>query len=49
MKNRLIVEALGASFKKLNPFTLWRNPIMFIVEIGSVLDYLFPYQEFLPL
>ena len=24
------------AFKKLNPFTLWRNPVMFIVEIGSV-------------
>lgn len=41
MKNRLIIEALGASFKKLNPFTLWRNPIMFIVEIGSVLTTYF--------
>ena len=37
MKNRLIFEAIGASFKKLNPFTLWRNPIMLIVEIGSTL------------
>src|SRR5258705_12249583 len=24
------------AFRKLNPFTLWRNPVMFIVEIGSV-------------
>lgn len=41
MKNRLILEAIGASFKKLNPFTLWRNPIMFIVEIGSALTTYF--------
>src|SRR5215469_8843751 len=24
------------ALKKLNPYTLWRNPVMFIVEIGSV-------------
>ncbi|MGA8116686.1 MAG: potassium-transporting ATPase subunit KdpB [Actinocatenispora sp.] len=24
------------ALRKLNPFTLWRNPVMFIVEIGSV-------------
>ena len=46
MKNRLIIEALGASFKKLNPFTLWRNPIMFIVEIGSVLTTYFLIRNF---
>ncbi len=46
MKTRLIFEALGASFKKLNPFTLWRNPIMFIVEIGSVLTTYFLIRNF---
>jgi potassium-transporting ATPase ATP-binding subunit len=24
------------AFRKLNPTTLWRNPVMFIVEVGSV-------------
>jgi K+-transporting ATPase ATPase B chain len=24
------------ALRKLNPFTLWRNPVMFIVEVGSV-------------
>src|SRR5262245_64533655 len=24
------------ALRKLNPMTLWRNPVMFIVEIGSV-------------
>src|SRR5215510_1269438 len=24
------------ALRKLNPYTLWRNPVMFIVEIGSV-------------
>jgi potassium-transporting ATPase ATP-binding subunit len=29
--------AIGQSFVKLSPATLWRNPVIFIVEIGSVL------------
>src|SRR5258707_7365901 len=29
-------KATPDAFRKLNPFTLWRNPVMFIVEIGSV-------------
>src|SRR5215471_5511726 len=24
------------ALRKLNPLTLWRNPVMFIVEVGSV-------------
>jgi potassium-transporting ATPase ATP-binding subunit len=33
----LIVPAIGASFRKLNPRTLAKNPVMFVVEIVSVL------------
>jgi K+-transporting ATPase ATPase B chain len=33
----LVKAAIGDSFKKLNPKTLIRNPVMFVVEIGSVL------------
>jgi K+-transporting ATPase ATPase B chain len=29
-------RSLPDALRKLNPFTLWRNPVMFIVEIGSV-------------
>jgi K+-transporting ATPase ATPase B chain len=32
-----IVPALAGSVRKLNPFTLWRNPVMLIVEAGSFL------------
>jgi K+-transporting ATPase ATPase B chain len=32
-----IVEALPGAFRKLDPRQLWRNPVMFIVEIGAVL------------
>ncbi|WP_444544187.1 P-type ATPase, partial [Planotetraspora thailandica] len=31
-----LVASLPDAFKKLNPVTLWRNPVMFIVEIGAV-------------
>ena len=37
----LIVPAIGASFKKLDPRTLVKNPVMFCVEIVSVLTTLF--------
>ncbi len=30
-----LLQALRESFKKLNPFTLWRNVVMFVVEIGA--------------
>jgi potassium-transporting ATPase ATP-binding subunit len=28
--------ALPGALRKLNPATLWRNPVMFIVEVGAV-------------
>ncbi|MFI6485913.1 potassium-transporting ATPase subunit KdpB [Nonomuraea sp. NPDC050663] len=30
------VASLLDAFRKLNPFTLWRNPVMLIVEIGAL-------------
>ena len=36
----LVREALLASFVKLNPRVQWRNPVMFIVWIGSLLTTL---------
>src|SRR5512135_3117322 len=32
----MLVRSLPAALHKLNPATLWRNPVMFIVEVGSV-------------
>ena len=32
-----LLQGLRESIKKLNPFTLWRNVVMFIVEIGAVI------------
>ncbi|MER6944128.1 potassium-transporting ATPase subunit B, partial [Nonomuraea sp. NPDC000554] len=31
-----MVRSLPDALKKLNPVTLWRNPVMFIVEVGAV-------------
>src|SRR6266851_404257 len=31
----ILGSAVGDAFKKLNPATLWRNPVMFVVEIVS--------------
>jgi K+-transporting ATPase ATPase B chain len=33
---RQLVRSLPDALKKLNPLTLYRNPVMFIVEIGSL-------------
>jgi potassium-transporting ATPase ATP-binding subunit len=33
----IIVPAIGDSFKKLNPLTLARNPVMFVTEIGALI------------
>ncbi|HEV2265271.1 MAG TPA: potassium-transporting ATPase subunit KdpB [Stellaceae bacterium] len=39
--SKLIVPAIWASFRKLDPRTLVKNPVMFCVEIVSVLTTLF--------
>jgi K+-transporting ATPase ATPase B chain len=36
-QSKYFIEAQKESVKKLNPFTLWRNPVMLIVEIGSII------------
>ncbi|HEY6898072.1 MAG TPA: potassium-transporting ATPase subunit KdpB, partial [Rhodocyclaceae bacterium] len=33
----LALPAIGDAFKKLNPAVQWRNPVMFVVYVGSVL------------
>ena len=32
-------RALFDSFVKLNPWSMARNPVMFVVEVGSVLNF----------
>jgi len=35
--SNLLRQALWDSLKKLNPLSIWRNPVMFLVEIGSII------------
>ncbi|MEQ1756999.1 MAG: potassium-transporting ATPase subunit KdpB [Vicinamibacterales bacterium] len=37
---QIVQRAIGDSFRKLHPRTMARNPVMFVVEIGSVLTTL---------
>src|SRR5215211_9386555 len=34
---QLVKRAVVDSFRKLNPPTIWKNPVMFVVELGSLL------------
>lgn len=36
-QSQYIIKGIRNSFIKLNPFTLWRNVVMFVVEIGSII------------
>jgi potassium-transporting ATPase ATP-binding subunit len=36
----IITRAIGDSFRKLNPITMMKNPVMFVVEVGSVITSL---------
>jgi potassium-transporting ATPase ATP-binding subunit len=33
----IVKRAIGDSIRKLHPRTMARNPVMFVVEVGSVL------------
>jgi K+-transporting ATPase ATPase B chain len=33
---KMLIRSLPDAVRKLNPATLWRNPVMFIVEVGAV-------------
>jgi potassium-transporting ATPase ATP-binding subunit len=36
----IVIPAIGESFKKLNPFHMWKNPVMFVTEVGAALTTL---------
>ena len=36
-QSSLLKESLQESIRKLNPLTLWKNPVMFLVQIGAML------------
>ncbi|MGZ5725314.1 MAG: hypothetical protein ACXWKD_18530, partial [Caldimonas sp.] len=33
----LVRPAIGDAFRKLDPRAQWRNPVMFVVYVGSIL------------
>ena len=43
----LLRPALGQAFAKLSPHVQWRNPVMFVVYVGSILTTLLGLQELL--
>src|ERR1700742_2765767 len=41
----LLLKSLPDALRKLDPRTLWRNPVMFIVEIGAVWSTVLVFSE----
>src|SRR6516164_8807641 len=41
----IVRRALRASFAKLNPITLLKNPVMFVVEVGAALTTIFLIRD----
>ncbi|HEY7161994.1 MAG TPA: potassium-transporting ATPase subunit KdpB, partial [Acidobacteriota bacterium] len=42
---QILIHAIVDSFKKLNPQTMMRNPVMFVVEVGSVITTLLVIRD----
>jgi len=42
----ILIRALRESFVKLNPVTLMKNPVMFVVEVGSALTTVLLIRDF---
>ncbi|MGH9429932.1 MAG: potassium-transporting ATPase subunit KdpB, partial [Terriglobia bacterium] len=43
--HEMVGRAVKESFKKLNPFTLLKNPVIFVVEVGAALTLLFLIRD----
>lgn len=41
----MLAEAIKDSFRKLNPSFMWRNPVMFVVEVVAVLSTIFVVRD----
>src|ERR1700675_2125534 len=41
----IVKRAVRASFGKLNPVTLMKNPVMFVVEVGAALTTVFLIRD----
>ena len=42
---KIVNSAIRASFVKLNPMTLVKNPVMFVVEVGAMLTTVFVARD----
>ncbi|WP_248962610.1 potassium-transporting ATPase subunit KdpB [Sphaerisporangium perillae] len=42
---RQLYTSLPGAFRKLNPFTLWRNPVMLVVEIGAAFSTVLAIED----
>src|SRR5512138_148320 len=42
---KMVLTSLPEALRKLDPRTLWRNPVMFIVEIGAVWSTILAIKE----
>jgi len=42
---QIIRRALGDAFSKLNPRAMMKNPVMFVVEVGSVITSLYLFKD----
>src|SRR5689334_19031118 len=40
-----LVQALPGTFRKLDPRLMWRNPVMFVVEVGAALTTVYAIAE----
>lgn len=47
MRTSLILPAVKDAFLKLNPYLQWRNPVMFVVEVGALLTTFFILRDLL--
>ena len=45
--SKILIRALGDSFRKLNPRAMARNPVMFVVEVGSVVTSVYTVRDVL--
>jgi K+-transporting ATPase ATPase B chain len=42
---QLLLEAIPGTFRKLDPRLMWRNPVMFVVEVGAALTTAYAIAE----
>ena len=41
---KLVMPAIGDAFKKLSPMVQWKNPVMFVVYVGSIITTILFFQ-----